>query len=70
MKNYILYIKNYPYGIIVGTIINLMCLIGDGYHKVFNNNIFNFLIAEITILLIYFIVYTTIKNLNKWKTID
>ena len=60
IKNYITFIKHFPFGLIVGTIVNILCLIGDSYNKVFDNNIFNFLLCEIGILVIYLILYIRI----------
>lgn len=57
MKNYVTFIKHFPFGLFVGTIANLICLIGDGYNKIFDNNIFNFLGGEIAILLIYLMLF-------------
>ena len=36
--------------------------IGDSYNKVFDNNIFNFLLCEIGILVIYLILYIRITD--------
>ena len=60
MLNYLKFIKCYPFAIILGTIINLMCLFGLGYNKAFDNDIFNFLLCEIGILLLY-LLYFKIK---------
>jgi hypothetical protein len=57
IKNYIKFIKQFPIGLIAGTIVNILCLVSDGYNKVFDNNIFNFLLCEIGILVIYLALY-------------
>lgn len=57
IRRYILFIKTFPFGLVVGTILNVICLIGDSYNKVFYNNIFNFLLCEIAILMIYSLLY-------------
>lgn len=62
IKNYITLIKHFPFGLIVGTIVNILCLIGDSYNKVFDNNIFNFLFCEIGILVLYLILYISVIN--------
>ena len=57
IKNYFNFIKQHPFVLIVGTIVNIFCLISDNYNKVFDNNIFNFLFCEYLILMAYLFIH-------------
>lgn len=63
--NFLRFIKKNPTVFIIAMVVNIFCFVTDGYNKIFEQNITNFVSVFACIIVLYLLAYLKIKSEKK-----